>query len=108
MRLRTFTAPDMPTAMQMVRDTMGDSAIILASEPHKGKAGISVTAALDGKEEPILSSLPKAASIPKSNAETDQLRFEVNNILRFHNLPELYVAKMMQQYSGKELSSIWA
>ena len=46
MLLRTFTAADMPAAMKMVREALGDEAIILTTENLKGKKGVTVTAAL--------------------------------------------------------------
>lgn len=97
MRLRSFTASDMPSAMKMVRDTMGDDAIIIASEPFNGKK-IKVTAALDHKDEGI--HVPLKLAKPASAPAFDPIRFEVQDLLRFHNLPEPYVAKLLGRAEG--------
>lgn len=110
MRLRTFTATDMPTAMKMVREALGDGAIILAST-SRGKNGVSVTAAVEGKTEedtPIRSSTTSKTTPPRNTPEIDSLRFEIQNILRFHNVPDLFSAKIMQRATTETLHSILA
>ena len=102
MRLRTFTASDMPTAMKMVREAMGDDAIILSSETKAGRKQVSVTAALDDRD-PLL----HAANAPLRDSDFDQIRFEIQNRLRFHNIPEMFVSKIMARASDKELSQRW-
>lgn len=102
MRLRTFTAPDMPTAMDMVRSELGEDAVILASGKHNGRA-VSVTAAIDRRDEYA----PAAGSAAASDGGGD-LRFEMQNILRFHNLPELFVARIMQKAADSDLSAAHA
>lgn len=47
MRLRTFTAPDIQRAMVMIRETMGDDAVIISTTRENGGKTVSVTAALD-------------------------------------------------------------
>lgn len=47
MRLRTFTAPDMGRAMLMIRETLGDDAVIISTARDAGGKSVSVTAALD-------------------------------------------------------------
>lgn len=107
MRLRTFTAPDMPTALKMVRDAMGDDAIILSSEPQKGKKFITVTAAHDSKEEPIF---PISAPAPKtiSSAGAESIRSELQQVLRFHNVPDPLISKIFNKADPRELASIEA
>ena len=110
MRLRTFTAPDMPSAMEMVREALGDDAIILSSQT-KGIRQVVVTAAMDTalpiaseiSEKKVEKILPSPARHPASD-----LRFELQNILRFHNLPELYIAKMLQKASDTDLRAATA
>jgi len=48
MRLKTFTAESLPAAMEQVRERLGDSAVILSSQPDPDGAGFRVTAALEG------------------------------------------------------------
>ena len=101
MRLRTFTAPDMPSAIKMVKDAMGEEAIIISSGAVNGKS-VSVTAALEVDDDFV----PLAAEKPlRRDPLAEDLRFELQNILRYHNLPELFVAKMLQSLSDQDLSA---
>ena len=123
MRLRTFTASDMPSAMKLVRETLGDNAIILATDAKAGSRLVSVTAAIEEQEEDeayglgrkayekeapasLNSKTPQALSL-KPQA-TDDIRFELQNILRFHNLPEILVAKLLQKISNNDYADIIA
>ena len=47
MRLKSFNAKTMTEAMQMVRDTLGDDAVIVATREERGGRGVNVTAAID-------------------------------------------------------------
>lgn len=47
MRLKSFYAKTMTEAMQMVRDTLGEDAIIVATREEKGGKAVRVTAAID-------------------------------------------------------------
>lgn len=108
MRLRTFTAPDMPSAMRMVREALGEHAIILTSEADRGK-GVKLTAAVEAHDDaPRVRPVEAAPVMMKTHPAAGQLRFEIQNILRFHNVPELFVAKIVQKASDAELSSILA
>lgn len=118
MRMRTFTANDMPAAMALVRDSLGDDAIIL-STTHKNKGSVTITAAVDEDDDlPVDdSSAPQRAeteprhisnppqAMRANNEQADQLRYDMQEVLRFHNVPELYIAKIMQQASDKELAA---
>lgn len=112
MRLRTFTAPDMPTALGLVRAALGDDAVILSTrEKLNGHRSIVVTAAADAEESAELR-VPSAEkekepqlSTQHSTLATDDLRHELQNILRFHNLPELFVAKLMKEATEPVLAS---
>ena len=48
MRLKSFTAKTMKEAMQMVRDELGENAVIVATREESG--GVRVTAALEQEE----------------------------------------------------------
>jgi flagellar biosynthesis protein FlhF len=105
MRLRTFTASDMPTAMQMVREALGENAIILATDNKAGSRQVSVTAAIEEEEESSF----KPITHPKPSAHNpiiDDIKFELQNILRFHNLPEILVAKLLQKVTANDFSEI--
>ncbi len=105
MRLRTFTASDMPTAMQMVREALGENAIILATDAKAGNKQVSVTAAIEEEEESSFKPIthPKP---PVSNPIIDDIKFELQNILRFHNLPEILVAKLLQKITNADFTEI--
>jgi flagellar biosynthesis protein FlhF len=119
MRLRTFTAHDMPAAMKMVRSELGEHAIILSTD-NKGKGPVTLTAAVDDDARPHNEkaeakkpeSAPRPSVNPKamqhSNEEADQLRYDIQEVLRFHNMPELFIAKMMQQATDKWLAALQA
>ena len=47
MRLKSFYARTMTEAMQMIRDTLGEDAIIVATREEKGGKAVHVTAAID-------------------------------------------------------------
>lgn len=47
MRLKSFTAQNMKDAMQMVRDTLGEEAIIVATREDSASGGVHVTAAIE-------------------------------------------------------------
>jgi flagellar biosynthesis protein FlhF len=51
MRLRTFTAEDMQLAMHMVRETLGDEAIIISTKQLAAGEGVLITAACDADTE---------------------------------------------------------
>ncbi|MEQ1789137.1 MAG: hypothetical protein ABL857_01705, partial [Rickettsiales bacterium] len=106
MRLRTFTAPDIPSAMRLVRETLGENAIILATDAKAGSKIVSVTAAIEeDEEEPAFKPIMPSKTADK-NPEIDDIKFELQNILRFHNLPEIFVAKLLQKFTNSDILKI--
>lgn len=109
MRLRTFTAESMPAALALVKADLGDDAIILASEEKKN--GVSITAAVDPDGDV---KRPATKAEPRKKEETaqpvfhnaDHVRYDVQHCLRFHNVPEFFISKMMAKLSDASLSSI--
>ena len=51
MRLKTFSAPSMSEAMQMVKEHFGEDAIIVSSQKGENGLGVRITAAVDHVEE---------------------------------------------------------
>ena len=51
MRLKSFTANTMKEAMQMIRETLGEDAIIVSTQEIPGGKGVRVTAAIDKDTE---------------------------------------------------------
>jgi len=104
MLLRTFTASDMPSALKMVREVLGDGAIILTSENNKGKKGVTVTAAAEIADEPVAPA--KAEWKVEDNGDVEQLRHDITDVLRFHNLPDLFISKMVHRSLDKDLAAM--
>lgn len=67
MRMKMFFADSMPEAIRLVRDELGDSAIILSSQKGENGQGIRVTAAVDEESYPDTLS---EASQPQDAIET--------------------------------------
>lgn len=107
MRLRTFTAADMPSVLKLVRKELGEHAVILNTEILKNGSGVTVSAAIDQDEDPI-DLTPVFTSAPRNNSDLVQLQDDIRNILHFHNVPELFIAKLLQKTSEKELNSLAA
>ncbi|MDH5834933.1 flagellar biosynthesis protein FlhF [Luteimonas kalidii] len=61
MRIKRFTAPDMRTALRMVRDEQGPDAVILSTRPSADGACIEVVAATDYDEALVAQALRAAA-----------------------------------------------
>ncbi len=76
MRIKRFTAPDMRTALRMVRDEQGPDAVILSTRASADGAGIEVVAATDYDEALVAQALRAAApAIPEApvRAEIDRV-----------------------------------
>ncbi len=87
MQLRTFTAPSIADAMQMVRDALGPDAMILSSQ-RNGRKGVSVTAAVQ-RQEPSLAQ--HAGDAAKAIAVLDA----IGSALDFHGLPPVIADRLM-------------
>lgn len=74
MRLKTFTAPDMNRAMLMIRETMGDDAVIISTARDGNGKSVSVTAAVDdgfAEEAPSPSATQRAAERQEEQYEQE-------------------------------------
>jgi flagellar biosynthesis protein FlhF len=87
MQLRTFTAPSIADAMQMVRDALGPDAMILSSQ-RNGRKGVSVTAAAQRHERPVIEQAGDAAGVI---AVLDA----IGSTLDFHGLPPVIADRLM-------------
>ncbi len=99
MRLRTFNAPDMKHAMQMIREALGNDAIIISSSRASNGNGIIVTAATEPGESvkpkhevvpPVTSFLHAASFTPEPVLE------RIEEMLRFHSTPADITVKMLE------------
>lgn len=77
MRLKSFHAKTMTEAMQMVRDALGEDAIIVATrEERGGKGGVRLTAAIEQPDDPYGDLYtPRRAAAPKAPA------FEIDTVI---------------------------
>lgn len=100
MRLRTFNAPDMKLAMRMIRETLGDDAIIISSSRASSGDGIVVTAATEAVGEihahkappmpPVTTLLHAAALTPEPVLE------RIEEILQFHSTPADVTTRLIE------------
>jgi len=81
MRLRTFTAPTLDDAIALVRDELGEEAVIVSTYQSRRGRGAQVTAALERAEDD--GALATTISTEEANIEPDD---EIAQILRFHRL----------------------
>lgn len=99
MRLRTFNAPDMKLAMRMIRETLGEDAIIISSSRASSGDGIVVTAAAEPAETvhritppapPVTTLLHAALLTP------DPVLDRIEEILQFHSTPADITARLIE------------
>lgn len=83
MRLKTFSAPTMATAMDLVRKEMGDDAIIVSTQPGMDGRGARVTAAL---EEPCFDE-PAVAEWADEEETAESVGDEIRDALAYHGVP---------------------
>lgn len=88
MRLRSFTAPTIADAMQLVRNELGVDAVILSTERLDKGAGVQVTAALETPERASDSLVPAAAG-------TIEAVDAVGAALEFHGLPPVIADRLL-------------
>ncbi len=95
MRLRTFHASNMQTAMQQIREELGDSAVIISTTRDDSSKRVSVTAAIDQDEVSFTQEAPitKAANSSNITPEVSLIRSSsiitaLEKVMRFHSIPE--------------------
>ncbi len=111
MKLRTFTAPDMPTAMKMVREAMGDEAVILSTHTDRANHQVRVTAACEqegAQPRPLLQEYRESIGFAQKRAQASEWLQELEGMLRFHNAPASLIRKLTGIASGMELDSMLA
>lgn len=97
MRLRTIAAPDMQVAMEQIRASMGDEAVILSSKPAPGGQGIHVTVAVEDREEDAADHGARGGGAAPTNANgAGALLNEIEAILEFHSTPDPLLGILMQ------------
>lgn len=93
MRLKTFTAVNMPDAMRQVRAALGDDAIILSTEQDKARKQIIVTAGVE--DQPVPKTL-KPTPKPKMKIEPGVLD-TLTDVLDRHHLPRRLANRLLRQ-----------
>lgn len=78
MRLKSFYAKTMTEAMQMVRDTLGEDAVIVATREEDGGKSVRVTAAMD---ERFVSAPSRDSKV--TTPSMDDLAFELGKLRQF-------------------------
>jgi flagellar biosynthesis protein FlhF len=98
MRLRTFNAPDMKLAMRMIREAMGNDAIIISTSRSGSGEGVVVTAATETIPEPRGASIaPPVTSFLQARSFTARPVLErIETTLRFHSTPDYIAAQLLE------------
>jgi flagellar biosynthesis protein FlhF len=92
MRLKMFSAPTMAMAMDLVRQEMGDNAIIVSTQPGSNGRGARVTAALD---DPRIDDTNIAIWDEESEA-TQSPSEEIREALAYHRVPDAVAERLVQ------------
>lgn len=88
MRLKSFTAPTMAEAMEMVRQELGDDAIIVSTQRAAGSKGVRITAALEQADADLAIAEMLEESVGTSSADT------VREAFLHHGLPQRLVERL--------------
>jgi flagellar biosynthesis protein FlhF len=98
MRLKSFTANTMKEAMQMIRETLGEDAIILETREENGGRSVRVTAAIDKDTE---ATMPRQAEevvyddwTLDSNMDVSE---EIGDALLRHAVPDALIDDIVAQ-----------
>jgi flagellar biosynthesis protein FlhF len=91
MRLKSFYAKTMTEAMQMVRETLGENAVIVATREEKGGKAVRITAAIEPHFE--LSKTGEAAAADgwlqyDDEDEESAVAEEITDTMLRHGVPE--------------------
>ena len=91
MRLRTFTAPTLDDAIALVRDALGEEAVIVSTYQSQARSrGAQVTAALERSRGRRVRWRARSAPEEVADLEPDD---EIAQVLRFHRLDDVAVAQ---------------
>lgn len=107
MKLRTFTASDMPSALKQIKEALGPDAVILGSQKEPGRSGVRVTAAVDAdsKQTP-LEDFKETIELAKRRNEQREWQRRLANIMEFHRLPEHIIERMKRVSEKMDLSPL--
>ncbi|MGE4278241.1 MAG: GTP-binding protein [Magnetospirillum sp.] len=98
MRLKSFTAPTMAEAMELVRIELGDEAIIVSTQRAAGSKGVRITAALEPADADMAVAELLEESSASSAAET------IKTALEPHNLPPRLAERLVNAARTSEIN----
>jgi flagellar biosynthesis protein FlhF len=91
MRLKTYTAPGMAEAMEMVRAEIGEDAIIVSTQRGAGGQGVRITAAIEDpphEDDAIEEALRGPGELSRSLSR-------IKDALNYHGVPDRLVDKLI-------------
>lgn len=98
MRLKSFTAPTMAEAMEMVRTELGDDAIIVSTQRAAGNKGVRITAALEPADADLAIAEMLEETTDSSAAET------VREALATHGVPQRLADRLVNAARTSEIN----
>jgi flagellar biosynthesis protein FlhF len=98
MRLKSFTAPTMTEAMEMVRQELGEDAIIVSTQRAAGSKGVRITAALEPADADLAVAELLEESVDSSAAEA------VRAALAEHGVPQKVADRLVNAARTAEIS----
>ena len=103
MRIKCYIATTMTDAMQLVRDELGDDAVIISTQRGANGKGVRITAALEMPVHEDDDVIQDALT-----GEADSRTMEaVREALAFHNTPTALIDKLMAAARSVERSEPW-
>ncbi len=107
MKLRTFTAADMPSAMRQIREALGEDAVILATTQERGNKGIRVTAAADRDPAPTsFSDFKDTIDLAKRRTQALDWQADLRSCLEFHRAPEATLARILRTSENIDMDAL--
>lgn len=97
MRLKSFTAPTMTEAMELVRQELGDDAIIVSTQRAAGSKGVRITAAMESVDADLA-----VASMLEEATGGSEVSEAVRKALADHGVPQRLMDRLVNaaQTSG--------
>jgi flagellar biosynthesis protein FlhF len=99
MRLKSYNAPTMAEAMRMVREELGEDAIIVSTQRSSDGQGVRITAALDDPTE------DEAVDRVISGRNSTPFADKVREALTYHGAPSRLTEKLVQAATAVEVGS---
>lgn len=105
MRLKSFTAGTMKEAMQMIRETLGEDAIILETREENGGRSVRVTAAIDKDTEATMPRAVEEVGFDDWSAEAPMdVSEDVGDALLRHAVPDALIDDIIANINTMGLS----